>query len=424
MAMNFKLVSLALVSAVLLGAGVASAVEVAYQQRFFEKFGDGSASVDSVPCCAVTLMNPVATIEPRTIMWNNTWMRVGPYFAEYKNKTAMVGNLFGFGTLPKLNGKGQWGRANYNATGGVTIPKSKYNGLAAVPKHNYESHASLMLAFPGGNLRRLSTMIDRTVNDLVFKPNQGPGNYTYTAANFPALNRPAFRANLPICVPQNPPNPAISKFPACWEKYPQQAGILQVIAGPNQFGGTRAIIHEQFTIGVDNGSVPNRANRFKFPVANGPGHPVLTAMGAAVPNVLRETRSATYAQVTIPSTMATSGMQVFQGIGTGWFTMLPYTTGTVKVFASTIGNMDLDFSRRTDMGTNMLNVTGMGGVTGVLQLVSGHLLQSRGGINTNLAGTNMTKITFTPEPASAALLGAGALGLIGLVVRDRRNRRI
>ena len=90
----------------------------------------------------------------------------------------------------------------------------------------------------------------------------------------------------------------------------------------------------------------------------------------------------------------------------------------------TIGTPIMDFTTRADTGFENINVTLMGGITGQLQLVSGHLLQSRGGINTNLAGTNMTRITFTPEPASAALLGVGALGLIGLIVRDRRRSQV
>jgi hypothetical protein len=122
--------------------------------------------------------------------------------------------------------------------------------------------------------------------------------------------------------------------------------------------------------------------------------------------------------------MATSGMEVFAGVGTGWFTILPYTTGMVQVIAATIGTPINDYTVRTETGFNSLMQTTMGGVTGTLQLVSGHLLQSRGGINTNLGGTNLTRILFTPEPASAALLSIGALGLIGFVVRDRRRNRI
>lgn len=382
-----KLFVLTLASVVMLGAASASAqVLVGAQQRFFEKFGDGSTGPDSVPCCFVTPMNATPTVDNRTIGQN-----MGAYFAEFKNKTAMVGNLFGFGTPAVLNGDGpEWYAVYQPGTGGVTLKAGRYTSMV-----------SLMLQFPGGNLRRLTTNLVRTVNDLVMRPNQGPGNFHYSASgNTPGI--PTFRS------------------PGTWVgPYPSMAGQLDVVAGPNQFGGTRAIIHTQFSTGVDNGQVPGFGNRFFFPVANGPGAPI-TGMGV----VRRETRSATFAQVTIPSTMATTGMVVFQGLGTGWFTILPYTTGTVMVIASTIGTPIMDYTHRTDMGFNNLNVTGMGGITGQLQLVSGHLLQSRGGINTNLGGTNMTRITFTPEPASAALLGAGALGLIGLIVRDRRRSQI
>ena len=374
-------------SAWMLVAGSASAqVLVGHQQRFFEKYGDGSTGPDSVPCCFITPMNPVPTVDNRTIGQN-----MGAYFAEYKNKTAMVGNLFGFGTPAALNGDGPaWYGFYRPGTGGVTLKAGQYTSMV-----------SLMLQFPGGNLRRLTTNLVRTVNDLVMRPNNGPGNFHYSASgNTPGI--PTFRS------------------PGTWVgPYPSMAGQLDVVAGPNRFGGTRSIIHTQFSTGVDNGAVPGFGNRFFFPVANGPGVP-FTAMNV----VRRETRSATFAQVTIPSAMATTGMVVFQGLGTGWFTILPYTTGTVMAIAATIGTPVMDYTNRTDMGFENLNVTGMGGITGQLQLVSGHLLQSRGGINTNLAGTNMTIVTFTPEPASAALLGAGALGLVGLIIRDRRRGKI
>jgi hypothetical protein len=373
-------------SIVLLGATSASAqVLVGFQQRFFEKWGDGSTGPDSVPCCFVTPMNATPTVDNRTIGQN-----MGAYFAEYKNKTAMVGNLFGFGTPAALNGDGpQWYGFYQPGTGGVTIKAGRYT-----------TDVSLMLQFPGGNLRRLTTNLVRTINDLVMRPNQGPGNFHFSASgNTPGI--PTFRS------------------PGTWiGPYPSMAGRLDVVAGPNRFGGTRAVLSDSFATGVDNGAVPGFGNRFFLPVALGPGVPI-TALNV----VRRETRPATFAQITIASTMATTGVVVFQGIGTGWFTILPYTTGTVMAIASTIGTPIMDYTHRTDMGFENLNVTAMGGITGQLQLVSGHLLQSRGGINTNLAGTNMTIVTFTPEPASAALLGAGALGLAALIVRDRRRAR-
>ena len=368
-----KLFVLALASCLMLGAASASAqVLVGYQQRFFEKYGDGSTSADSIPCCTA-----MGTFDQRT-----TGQNMGAYFAEFKNRTQ---NWYGF----------------YRpATGGVTLKQGAFTSMA-----------QLSLIFPGGNLRKLTTMLARTVKDLVMRPNNGPGNFAYTAANhIPGI--PAFRTPMTWLGPYN-----------------QMAGHLNVTTGPNRFGGTRAIVHDQLAGGVDNGTVPGLAVKFVFPVQNGPGVP-FTAMNV----VRRRTAQAGYQVVTIPSTMAISGMVVFSGPGTGWFTILPYTTGQVQALANTLGTVIMDFTTRTDMGfirhaTGMgfqpgFVVTGMGGITGQLQLVSGHLLQSRGGSNTNLAGTNLTRVTFTPEPASAAMLGAGALGLMGMLIRDRRRSRI
>lgn len=341
-----------------LGAASASAqVLVGYQQRFFEKYGDGSTSGDSVPCCTA-----MGTFDVRT-----TGANMGAYLAEFKRRQR---NWYGF----------------YRpGTGGVTLKQGAFT-----------SKASLSILFPGGNLRKLTTMLTRTVKDLVMRPNNGPGNFAYNGADH---------------IPGIPP----FRTPMTWlGPYNQMAGHLNVTAGPNRFGGTRAIMHESVAGGVDNGTVPGLANRFRFPVLNGPGV-AFTTMNV----VRRRTAEAGFTVVTVPSTMAVAGVTVFKGAGTGWFTILPYTTGTVQALANTLGTVIMDWTTRTDMGFKNLNVTGMGGITGQLQLVSGHLLQSRGGSNTNLAGTNLTRVTFTPEPASAAMLGVGALGLLGLVLRDR-----
>lgn len=379
--------TLALATCVTLAASVATAqvspVLVGFQQRFFESYGDGSTGFNSVPCCDITAMNPTPTVDPRT-----TGQNQGAYFAEFRNKTAMVGNLFGFGTVARLNGDGPAIAGFYNpTTGGVTLPGD-----------HYQTNFSTMLVFPGGNLRKLTVVTQRTVNDLVMRPGGGPGTFTYSALG------------------NTPPQPTF-RTSTDWTPYPSMAGVLSVTAGPNQFGGTRSIIHNQASAGVDNGTVPGLANRFNFPVANGPGVPFTPSS-----IVRRETRSATFAAITIMTTMQTTGMEVFQGVGTGWFTILPFTTGRVDVTAATIGTSIMDFTFRTDTGINSLMTTAMGGVTGTLQLVSGHLLQSRGGINTNLGGTTMTRVVFTPEPASAMFLGAGAFGLLGLVAYDRRRR--
>jgi hypothetical protein len=400
-----KLFVAALATLITLGATAASAQQVvSYDQRFFEKWGDGSGvgSPSVVPCCDITSMNPTPTFDARTAGGNN-----GPYFAEYPNKTAMVGNLYGFGTPAALSGDGPSWYGGYNASnGGVTIRPGRY-----------ATNNTLMLVFPGGNLRRLTVFTDRTLNTMQFAPGNGPGAFSYSAA-LHVPGQPAFRTTTPCTSPGVPAG--------CWTPYPAMAGKIFYTAGPNQFGGARSILHQQGSLGVDNGSIPGFANRFNFPVVLGKFFNPITTTGTPPTNgltkVYREVGSATFAQVTIPSTMATSGNEVFLGKGTGWFTVAPYTTGMVSVVAATIGTSIMDFTFRTETGLNSLMTTTMGGVTGVLQLVSGHLLQSRGGINTNLGGSNLTRITFTPEPASAMLLGVGAIGLIGLVAHDRRRR--
>jgi len=75
------------------------------------------------------------------------------------------------------------------------------------------------------------------------------------------------------------------------------------------------------------------------------------------------------------------------------------------------------------MGSYAISTTSMGAIVGQLQLVSGALLNSRGAQPANLAYTHNTQIKFAPEPGSAALIGAGAMGLIGLMIRDRRRNR-
>jgi hypothetical protein len=353
--MKSKKLIVALTSCLMLSTFSASAqVLVGYQQRFFEKYGDGSSNSDSVPCCTAA-----GTFDQRT-----TGQNMGAYFAEFKRRQR---NWYGF-YRPQ--------------TGGVTLKQGAFT-----------SRAHIDLPFPGGNLRRLTTMLVRTVMDLVMRPNNG-------ADHIPGI--PPFRTTMTWLGPYN-----------------LMAGHLNVTAGPNKFGGTRNILHTQFSGGVDNGTVPGLAVRFNFPVENGVGVP-FTTMNV----VRRRTAQAGYTVVTLPSTMAISGMTVFKGAGTGWFTILPYTTGTVQALANTLGTVVMDFTTRTDMGFKNLNVTGMGGITGQLQLVSGHLLQSRGGSNTNLAGTNLTRVTFTPEPASAAMIGVGALGLLGMMLHDRRRTQI
>ena len=263
-------VAIALSTSLLMVAASASAqVLVGYQQRIFEKWGDGSGvgCIDVVPCCDVTPMNPTATVDNRVAGQNN-----GPYFAEHKVRTAMVSNFYGFGTPGALNGDGPAWYGFYNsASGGVTLKQGRFTSIG-----------SLMLVFPGGNLRRLTTMLQRTYFDHAFAPGNGIGTFMYTALGNTATNTPTFR-NATTFTP-----------------YSSQAGKIAYAPGPNQFGGTRNVFHTQFSAGVDNGSVPGLANRFRFPVKLGPGVP-FTPQSV----VRRTTGSATFAVVTIPSTMAT-----------------------------------------------------------------------------------------------------------------------
>jgi hypothetical protein len=278
-----------------------------------------------------------------------------------------------------------------------------------------------MLVFPGGNLRRLTLITDRRMQTLFAAPGNGPGTFSYSAA-LHVPPQPTFRTST-ACTALT----TMQTTTPCWAPYPAMAGKMFYTAGPNQFGGTRNLLHYQLALGIDNGSVPGFANRFNFPVVHGSKFNTIPTTGTpptnGLPLVYRETASATYAQVTIPSTMATSGDTVFLGLGTGWFTLAPFTTGMVEAIAATIGTEIRNFQFRTETGINTLMTTSMGGVTGVLQLVSGHLLQSRGGVNTNQAGSTLTRIVFTPEPASATLLGVGAIGLMGFALSGRRRGR-
>lgn len=351
-----------------LGSLAASAqTQVMYQQRFFEAFGDGAQGPGATPCCVahpVTTTGGGTTIVPGTFDTRTTGAAMGPYFDEYVGRTQTW-----YGTV--------------NTAGDVTLQQGAFT-----------TSGTLMLISPGGGLLKLSTSIMRTVQDLVFAHGNGPGAFTYNATSNNPTNTPTFRSSATFTPPSN-------------------SGKLTVTPGPNQYGGTKSIIHEQLTTGFVNDPTPGLLDEFFFPVAVGPGVP-FTANNI----VRRETRSAPF-NVRVGSF---SGPIVFSAEGTGWFTILPYTTGMVTASANTIGTSTMAFTTRIDTGFNNLNATSMGGVTGQLQLVSAHLLNTRGATVENLAGSNLTRITFMPEPGSAALIGAGVFGLIGMAASDRRRR--
>jgi hypothetical protein len=403
---------LALATFVLFGAFAASAqTPVAIQQQFFESHSDGSSGPFAFPCCnqPVTTMTTggatVTLVPPGTYDTRTT--KGGLYFAEFRKRK-------------------EYGTAIVQPGGTVTVP-----GL-------FQTNTSIMLINPGGNLAALTTNLDRTVGTHVFAPGGGvaanhigpggpntitvpaPLNYfEFDAFDNRATNTPTFRTAGTWAGPNA-----------------NQAGRIRVTPGPAQFGATRNLLWSQFSAGFNIVSLSTFAS-FVFPVQYGPGAPISarfdynwTATFGTFPQntfmandvAYRSTGEAGFVLRTAPTASANT---IFAGPGTAWNTWVGFTTGTVQVLANTIGTPTNDFSTRTEVGFNNLNTTTMGQITGQLQLVSGALLQSRtlGGEQTNLAHTTNTLIKFAPEPGSAALIGAGALGLIALVIRDRRQGR-
>ena len=412
--------SLCLAFALSIAAGSAVAqTQVAIQQQFFASHGDGSSGPDSFPCCnqpvtsMTTMGGTVTLVYPGT--WDTRTTKGQLYHAEFKLKK-------------------QYGTATVQPGGTVTIPA----GI-------FQTNQTLMLISPGGNLAQLSTSLDRTVLTQVYQAGGGIAVNNPTLATAPittggffeydsfanrATQRPTFRSELFWTGIPSPttPNPLTGVGPNA-----SQAGKIRVTPGPQQYGGTRNLLWTQLSFGFNIVSSTIFAD-FDFPVRYGPGapfdatfeynftpvstSPLNTFMANTV--VRRSTGEAGFVLRTAPTDFA---FTILAGPGTGWFTWVGFTTGTVQVLANTIGTPTKDFSTRTDVGYNNINTTTGGAITGELQLVSGALLQSRtlGGENTNLAHTTNTLIKFAPEPGSAALIGAGALGLIGLVVRDRRK---
>lgn len=409
--------------------------QVAIQQQFFASHGDGSSGPDSFPCCnqpvttmttggATVTLSPAGTYDTRTTKGQL-------YFAEFKLKK-------------------EYGTATVQPGGTVTLP----SGI-------FQTNQSLMLVSPGGSLKgEFTTSLDRTVQTLTFAPGggiaanhitpaqitQAPaqltrdgavlGNYfEYDSFANRATQRPTFRSTLFWTGVPSPttPNPFTGVGPNA-----SQAGKIRVVPSPQQYGGTRNILWTQLSFGYNQVTSSVFAD-FDFPVRYGPGVPFSarfdynftpttgtfpsnTFMAADV--VRRSTGEAGFVLRTAPTA---SAFTILNGPGTGWFTWVGFTSGTIQVLANTIGTQSsVDFSTRTEVGFNNLNSTTGGQITGELQLVSGALLQSRaiGGEQTNLAHTTNTLIKFAPEPGSAALIGAGAFGLIGMMVRDRRRSRV
>jgi hypothetical protein len=405
--------TLALVAAfALLGAFTATAqTPVAIQQQFFASHGDGSSGPDSFPCCnqPVTTMTTggatLTLVPPGTYDTRTT--KGGLYHAEFRLKK-------------------QYGTAIVQPGGTVTVPA----GL-------FTTNATLMLINPGGNLAALTTSLDRTVLTHVFRPGGGiaadyigPGAPNTITAPAP-LNYFEFDgfANRVTVTPT-------FRTSGTWVgPNPNQAGKIRVTPGPAQFGATRNILWSQISTGFNIISLSTYAEFF-FPVQYGPGAPFSarfdynwTPTSGTFPlNTFMANdvafRSAADSDGILRTAPTPSAMTIVVAGGTAYNTWVGFTTGTVQVLANTIGTPTNDFSTRTEVGFNNLNTTTMGQITGQLQLVSGALLQSAGANPTNLAHTTNTLIKFAPEPGSAALIGAGALGLLGMVIRDRRRGRV
>ena len=398
--------------ALLFGAFAAGAqTPVAIQQQFFASHGDGSSGPNSFPCCnqAQTSMTTMgATV---TLVYPGT----------YDTRTTK-GGLY----QAEFNLKKQYGTAVVQPGGTVTVP----SGI-------FTTNEGQTLVNPGGNLAALTTNLTRTVGEHVFRPGGG------IAANHigPGATRTVGTGALGFFEYDGFDNRAVVtptfRTAGTWAgPNASQAGKIRVTPGVEQFGATRNIIWTQLSAGFNIVSLSTYAD-FLFPVVYGPGvgfdarfdynwtttsgtSPSSTFMANDV--AFRETAEAGFVLRTAPTA---SAMQILAGPGTGWFTVVGFTTGTVQVLANTIGTPTNDFSTRTEVGFNNLNTTTGGAITGQLQLVSGALLQSRtlGGTQSNLAHTTNTLIKFAPEPGSATLIGAGALGLIGLMIRDRRSGR-
>ncbi len=404
----------AVVSGSLLFALSASAqTAVAFQQRHFGDHSDGSSNAASVPCCT-----SMGTYDTRTVSSKhppNTMNRGGDYFAEF-------------------DGRRQYGTANAQAAtaGGlrpITIPSGIFQTNMTLP----------LITLPGGNLVAIETMITRTVRELNFAPGGGIAANHVGTADFTAMAIGAgnlfFEYNAADHIPTNTP----TFRGAGWTPNLSHSGRIRVTPSADQYGGLRDMVWDQFAHGFNTGVTTATLAEFNFVVRYGPGAPIDATFGYnfTTPGILpvanasfmasdvvrRSTESAPFKIRETPGTMGAccTGMVVSSMDGTGWFDFVDFTTGTIQVLANTIGTIFDDFSTRTEMGSYAVNTTAMGGLTGQMQLVSGGLLNSRGATISNLAHTHNTQIKFAPEPASAGLLGAGAVAMIAMAIRERRR---
>jgi hypothetical protein len=404
---------------VFLGAAVASAqTAVAIQQQYFGSHGDGSSNSSAVPCC--TSMGTYDTRTVSSMHPPDTMNRGGPYFAEFNLRrqyaTAQVGAVGGDGKRP------------------VTVPDGVFSTNTTLP----------FITLPGGNLLGIDTMLLRDVDELNFNSGGGvaaaylgTGNFTAAAI---ADGNEFFSYNAADHIPTITPTFRTSME---FTDNVSHAGRIRVTPSADQYGGVRDQIWDQFAHGFVPGPTTASVAEFNFVVRYGPGVGLPAVFGynfttpttttAPTTNntfmasdvIRRSTASAPFKLRQTPGTMGAccTGATIVALDGTGWFDFFDYTTGTIQVLANTVGTIYDDFSTRTEMGSYAISTTSMGAIVGQMQLVSGGLLNSRGAQYSNLSHTQNTVIKFAPEPGSAALISAGALGLIGLVIRDRKRNR-
>ena len=419
----------------LFGASAATAqTPVAFQQRHFGSHSDGSSNAAAVPCCTA-----MGTYDQRTVSSKqppNPENRGGPFHSEFNLR-----RQYGTATVQDILPNGQRP---------VTIPSGIFETMSSLP----------FIELPGGNLFGIDTRITRTLMELNFAPGGGIGAnhigtadftsqaladgndfFQYVAADHVAQTAPTFRDGTTTTTTSMG---AVNTGVPTWAgPYASQAGRIRVSPSPDQYGGLRNMLWDQFSHGFVPGPTTATAAEFNFVVRYGPGAPLEAQFGynfttpptTVVPTtnnfftatdvLRRSTSSAPFKLRNTPGTQGSccTGATIVSLAGTGWFTFADFTTGTIQVLANTIGTIFNDFSTRTEMGSYAISTTSMGAIVGQMQLVSGGLLNSRGAQPANLAHTHNTQIKFAPEPGSAALIGAGALGLFGLMIRDRKRNR-
>jgi hypothetical protein len=350
----------------------------------------------------------------------DTMNRGGPYQAEF-------------------NLRRQYATADFGALGvdgkrPVVIPDDIFNTVTSLP----------FITLPGGNLLGIDTMLTRQVAELNFNSGGGIGAAHITAGNITAQaiadGNEFFSYNAADFIPTNVPT-----FRTAGTFVPNAsfAGKIRVTPSADQYGGVRDQVWDQFAHGFVPGPTTASVAEFNFVVRYGPGVGIPATFGynfttpttTTVPTTLntfmasdvikRSTESAPFKLRQTPGTGGNccTGATIIALNGTGWFDFIDFTTGTIQVVANTLGTVYKNFSTRTEMGSYAISTTSMGSIVGQMQLVAGGLLNSRGAQIENLAHTQQTEIKFAPEPGSAALIGAGALGLVGLVIRDRKRNR-